>query len=160
MTLGRTSSGALKIKTDGGLRAVECACCRGVCGVKVPQDLRELVAAGNVTMYGLPPDYFDMYEDSWKAEWYPDTSEGFYLADLVYNKSTGYLIRDFYYIEFFKKIDEENYTYGFGSIGLPQNCYDENITTVSGTFTMNGEGEYPYYWFGDMAVPPPNLVFS
>lgn len=27
MTLGRTSSGALKIKTDGGLRAVECACC-------------------------------------------------------------------------------------------------------------------------------------
>jgi hypothetical protein len=27
MTLGRTSSGAIKIKTDDGLRAVECACC-------------------------------------------------------------------------------------------------------------------------------------
>jgi hypothetical protein len=27
MTLGRTSSGAIKIKTDGGLRAVNCACC-------------------------------------------------------------------------------------------------------------------------------------
>jgi hypothetical protein len=27
MTLGRTSSGAIKIKTDGGLRAVGCACC-------------------------------------------------------------------------------------------------------------------------------------
>jgi hypothetical protein len=27
MTLGLTSSGAVKIKTDGGLRAVECACC-------------------------------------------------------------------------------------------------------------------------------------
>jgi len=27
MTLGRTSSGSIKIKTDGGLRAVECACC-------------------------------------------------------------------------------------------------------------------------------------
>lgn len=27
MTLGRSSSGAIKIKTDGGLRAVECACC-------------------------------------------------------------------------------------------------------------------------------------
>jgi hypothetical protein len=27
MTLGRTSTGAIKIKTDGGLRAVECACC-------------------------------------------------------------------------------------------------------------------------------------
>ena len=29
MTLGRTSSGAVKIKTGGGLRAVECACCGG-----------------------------------------------------------------------------------------------------------------------------------
>lgn len=29
MTLGRTSSGSIKIKTDGGLRAVECACCEG-----------------------------------------------------------------------------------------------------------------------------------
>lgn len=27
MTLGRTSSGAIKIKTDGGLRAVNCGCC-------------------------------------------------------------------------------------------------------------------------------------
>ena len=27
MTLGRTSTGAIKIKTDGGLRAVNCACC-------------------------------------------------------------------------------------------------------------------------------------
>lgn len=33
MTLGRTSSNAIKIKTDGtaGLRAVECACCGGEC---------------------------------------------------------------------------------------------------------------------------------
>jgi hypothetical protein len=27
MTLGRTPTGAIKIKTDGGFRAVECACC-------------------------------------------------------------------------------------------------------------------------------------
>lgn len=32
MTLGRTSSGAIKIKTDGGLRAVGCACCGGSYG--------------------------------------------------------------------------------------------------------------------------------
>ena len=30
MTLGRTSSGAVKIKTDGGLRAVNCACCGSI----------------------------------------------------------------------------------------------------------------------------------
>jgi hypothetical protein len=28
MTLGLTSTGAVKIKTDGGLRAVNCACCK------------------------------------------------------------------------------------------------------------------------------------
>lgn len=27
MTLGRTTEGAIKVKTDGGLRAVSCACC-------------------------------------------------------------------------------------------------------------------------------------
>ena len=27
MTLGRTTSGAVKVKTDGGLRAVSCGCC-------------------------------------------------------------------------------------------------------------------------------------
>jgi hypothetical protein len=33
MTLGRTSTGAIKIKTDSpGLRAVECACCGSECG--------------------------------------------------------------------------------------------------------------------------------
>lgn len=31
MTLGRTSSGAIKIKTDGTTRAVNCACCEGGC---------------------------------------------------------------------------------------------------------------------------------
>lgn len=36
MTLGRSSSGAIKIKTDGGLRAVNCECCGGQC----PETLR------------------------------------------------------------------------------------------------------------------------
>ena len=38
MTLGLTSSGAVKIKTDGGLRAVECACCgSGACAITEAQ---------------------------------------------------------------------------------------------------------------------------
>jgi hypothetical protein len=39
MTLGRTSSGAIKIKTDGdaGLRAVECACCGGGCVIPLSE---------------------------------------------------------------------------------------------------------------------------
>ena len=39
MTLGRTSSGAIKIKTNGdaGLRAVECACCGGGCVIPLSE---------------------------------------------------------------------------------------------------------------------------
>jgi hypothetical protein len=46
MTLGRTSSGAIKIKTDGGLRAVECACC-GSLGCQITQ------AQFNAIRYGF-----------------------------------------------------------------------------------------------------------
>lgn len=36
MTLGRTAEGKIKIKTDGGLRSVECACCMSLCGGCTP----------------------------------------------------------------------------------------------------------------------------
>jgi hypothetical protein len=46
MTLGRTSDNKIKIKTDGGLRAVECACCNpGPCG-GCPTILGALPATG------------------------------------------------------------------------------------------------------------------
>jgi hypothetical protein len=37
MILGRTPAGAIKTKTDGGLRAVECACCGGECKITQAQ---------------------------------------------------------------------------------------------------------------------------
>ena len=45
MTLGLTSSGAVKIKTDNGTtRAVNCACCGGVCGcATVSAQLRAII---------------------------------------------------------------------------------------------------------------------
>jgi hypothetical protein len=66
MTLGRTSSGAIKIKTDeagGGLRAVECACCEtNVCGcdlqIKDPL-LSVLRNATTGTCNGVAPSYFN-----------------------------------------------------------------------------------------------------
>jgi hypothetical protein len=36
MTLGRTPEGLIKTKTDGGLRAVECACCGPLCPSESP----------------------------------------------------------------------------------------------------------------------------
>ena len=40
MTLGLTSSGAVKIKTDGGLRAVNCACCGTPCECPLPDSIK------------------------------------------------------------------------------------------------------------------------
>jgi hypothetical protein len=48
MTLGRTSSAAIKIKTDGGLRAVECACCGGS-GCKITQAQFDAIRYGFTT---------------------------------------------------------------------------------------------------------------
>jgi hypothetical protein len=52
MTLGRTSSGAIKIKTDGdaGLRAVNCACC-GSLGCQITQ------AQFNAIRYGFTTNF-------------------------------------------------------------------------------------------------------
>jgi hypothetical protein len=49
MTLGRTAEGAIKIKTDGSLRAVNCACCGGGC------NFRELYDSG---VRSITLDYF------------------------------------------------------------------------------------------------------
>ena len=57
MTLGRTSDNKIKIKTDeagGGLRAVECACCGGVCGcASVSATLKAIIeSATQITVNG------------------------------------------------------------------------------------------------------------
>ena len=75
MTLGRTSSGAIKIKTDeagGGLRAVNCACCGG-CGcynVTIPEDLLEtLQNINSATCNGMPPDFENNEPGYYYAVW-------------------------------------------------------------------------------------------
>jgi len=58
MTLGRTSSGAIKTKSDGGLRAVNCACCGcsdvGCDCACVSANLRKIIeSANNVNVNGV-----------------------------------------------------------------------------------------------------------
>jgi hypothetical protein len=63
MTLGRTSSGAIKIKTDeagGGLRAVECACCGG-CGCSLSFKLDENVTQASGSFGFTITDGFENY---------------------------------------------------------------------------------------------------
>ena len=52
MTLGLTSSGAVKIKTDGGLRAVNCACCGSVCGCMFVSDALKAIIESATTVTG------------------------------------------------------------------------------------------------------------
>ena len=91
MTLGRTSSGSIKIKTDGGLRAVECACCESPCAcyqVNAPSSissiLNNITSASQCTLFGQPPDYFQEEDGFVEISWYSDVN-GFY-ADFIYAK--------------------------------------------------------------------------
>jgi len=68
MTLGRTSSGAIKIKTDtagGGLRAVECACCGCPCNYGGSKKLKfENLLGAQITgdhQYFCEPTSFAVY---------------------------------------------------------------------------------------------------
>ena len=181
MTLGRTSSGAIKIKTDGGLRAVNCACCGGCeCGIIIPQELRELVAnatISTVTMYGYYPQYFDidLYgPNTWRAYWTEEDPSGtseLYDAEIRYDITTGCLSR-VYPMTWIPQPPVYGPTggiiQGIGSIGTPEGC-GEVEPFVTATFTINGAGGYPYYYLTGFdytsganygVVPPPNLVFS
>lgn len=65
MTLGLTSTGAVKIKTDdGGLRAVNCACCVPlVCGcMYAPSNLITIIeSATNVSVNGISQPWYGSF---------------------------------------------------------------------------------------------------
>ena len=62
MILGRTPAGAIKIKKDGGLRDVNCACC-GTCGCASPMGelkdiMRGVISSSQLTCNGVSPFFF------------------------------------------------------------------------------------------------------
>jgi len=166
MILGRTPEGLIKIKKDDplGLRAVNCACCNP-CDecftISIPQALRELVANATidtVTILGYSPDSFipdynaGFGFDGWYADFFNDPEEVDFFVELIYNRTTGCLSGS--YIDYGGS--------GVAAFGDGQVC-QEDTPTQNGTFTINGEGEYLYFYLtGDPyeAVPPPNLVFT
>jgi hypothetical protein len=58
MTLGRSTSGAIKIKTDGGLRAVSCGCCATTFGL-----LASATSAGGQQDCAMGPAVQNFYID-------------------------------------------------------------------------------------------------
>jgi len=166
--IGLTSTGAVKIKTDGGLRAVGCACCNP-CDecftILIPQALREIVAnatINTVTLQGYSPiNFFPYYyNDTWLARFSNvDPTQTDFYAEVSYNKTTGCLSSTF--------ITYGNTGIGGGysdaAFGDGQIC--EETTTENGTFFINDVGGFPYFYLtgGEPPyeiAPPPNFVFT
>ena len=102
MILGRTPEGLIKTKSDGGLRAVNCACCGG-CGcysISIPIELRSLFENANISnlsAFGVPAAFFGYL----KAEFSGGIANDLWYADFTYNlpevMPIQYLGMGFYY---------------------------------------------------------------
>ena len=151
MTLGRSSTGAIKIKTDaegGGLRAVECACCGG-CGCQTSPSaalIPILDAATYATCNGLPPTNWIFVSlpgsSGWYAEWFYST-----IHTLRWFSETKCLY-----------LSGDNALNIFESGGI-ECC--SMPPCFSGNFTINGES-YPFFsllYDPSSPITPPDFVF-
>jgi hypothetical protein len=162
MILGKTPAGAIKIKSDGGLRAVNCACCGGCgCdGVAIPSSLREFAdnaTINSITIFGIAPDFLTPFRVGF---WYANFGGEFDplgLCEILYEDGCLYTFGP--YIEY---STDDGETVGLAKFGPIDDCIDpQDAPGTSGTFTINGVGEYPYYYLSSFPfVPPPNFVFN
>jgi hypothetical protein len=172
MILGRTPAGAIKTKTDGGLRAVNCACC-GTCGcgtVRLPSHLFEtLKNATSATVWGTnldefipnpaPPSDF-LWEMRWLGGQVPDIPYTYYTYRLGLQKN-GCL---FFAALYSCPSEAAAYT-SLAGFGSPDGCVQPEVPFGLGTFSINGEGEFSYYYepyVADICDPPgpPNLIIT
>ena len=159
MTLGRTDKNKIKIKVeDGTTRAVNCACCSTPCGcgVAVPSSLREFAdnaTQSSISIFGISPSTFAAYRVGY---WFADFGGAFDPLGLC---EIYYIDGCFFSGPFIEYSTDGGETIGLAEIGPIEGCEEEAAT--SGTFTINGEGEYPYYYLSAYPfVPPPNFVFN
>jgi hypothetical protein len=152
MTLGRTSSGAIKIKTDGGLRAVGCACCNpcGCRNISIPEPLRTVFAnATSVIIGGQPLSFY--YQDPVAGYWEGEVFD----AGMIYEIGFGGTClggRLDYYSQ------ATGQTLAF--FGASDQCSLEDATGFTdATFTINGE-VFPYFYVNGINIPDPPFVIS
>lgn len=164
MTLGLTSSGAIKIKTDGGLRAVNCACCNpcGCGGSSVNAILKEVLDnATSGTANGDSSSYWYVYGPNyWDAFWQIP----------IYDPSLGY--GNIFYSASYSNgcftFEAEGTGFGYlttGTIECPPPFGDDYIYEEK-TYTLNGFS-FPCVSAvqknppGPQApFPPPTFVFA
>jgi hypothetical protein len=159
MPLGRTAN-AIKIKTDdGGLRAVNCACCSTCgCAVSLPQSIKTLADNATAESFSFNGVFAESenFERSGPDEWYALFFLGFG-TEIYY--SNGCL--QFYY-SYVSPAPESGL--GFAETGNPEECaFPLGSSTVTGNFTINGITGFDYFYYtdeGQIPVPPPVIVFS
>lgn len=149
MTLGRTSTGAIKIKSDSpnGLRAVECACCGGggSCGCSpMSAAVKTAIAsATQVTVNGSTR--------AWNGSSASSGQQGFGVLIWKISYAGGTLC--------FSGDDGDN-TYGLLPEQLmPNNCAFTPFPAES-TITIQGESYRSVLWFAPMWGPPPSISIN
>lgn len=153
MTLGLTSSGAVKIKTDNDTtRAVNCACCNPCgCASSITGDLLTTMRnATTGTCNGASPMNWNAQGGGFGAYWYVNGS--FYTAALQSNGNCF-------------SFNADNAMNAMAS-GPSEGCCPTNlpfpVTCTDVTYTINGKSFVAHtenYGFGSN-VPPPTFVFS
>lgn len=142
MTLGRTSSGAVKVKTDGTTRAVNCACCGALCGpISFTNEYGYYVPVNSETSYEISKEEFDDFQLGGIINWSSSINVGF-----------GPFACDFSYSDFIS-IPPDTCTDGVGTYIFRGEGYSENPTCINDCSLYGGPPCPPY-------VPPPNPVGS
>ena len=156
MTLGRTAN-AIKIKTDGGLRAVNCACC-STCGcyqVNVPSSissiLNNITSASQCTLFGQPANFFQEEDGFVEILWYSDVY-GFY-ADFIYTKGNPCISMNYGVVPAEEEPSED---ITFSGYGCPGSEYLINATD----FTINGITLPAVYYYPIEDHPRPSSKAS
>lgn len=152
MILGRTPAGAIKTKTDDGLRAVNCACCNPCgCATNISGDLLETLRnATTGTCNGASPMVFNAIGGGFSAAWYVGGS--FYTCGLSANTNCF-------------SFNGDN---ALNTIvtGKSEGCCSQNpslpSTCTDVTYTINGnpfDAHTENYGYGSDVLPP-TFIFS
>jgi hypothetical protein len=160
MILGRTPSGAIKTKTDGGLRAVNCACCGGG-GIIPCRDCPPLLANFNFSLTGdqveiteefqYPPynDYNPIRtcSDSWDAFGPGAVGDILYIINIQRASTNGKLSGCCWQLTLYVSGFFE-----FEFMGSPDICGVNGSDSVNIT-SLNPAGSYPFTISAE-CVPP------
>ena len=188
MILGRTSGGAIKTKSDGGLRAVNCACCGGgggcQCGLirstATPELLAFLQNVTGATNNGIAATQFNLLSNdpeenldwpvSWEASWCLTGVENCNVVVAVgwYGWETD-PTSDYYQCFYMFGFRNDVFPYTAirwletGTSACPPTA-PNYVNSNDANFTINGEN-FPCHQSYDpldplAVIPIPNLVFT